>query len=100
MRSLQIRHCTVSARVDKSGDHDLGNMDALNTDGFETGIKTIVSGVALSRGTARFIPKPFHSSNYFGLLRFRPLFIKATGAPQAGRLQAKVSRRASAFVAG
>ena len=38
MHSLQIRHCTVSARVDKSDDHDLGNMDALNTDGFETGI--------------------------------------------------------------
>ena len=36
--SVQIRHCSVSARVDKSDDHDLGNMDAFNTDGRKTNI--------------------------------------------------------------
>ena len=41
--ALQIRHCSVSARVDKSDDHDLGNMDAFNTDGLKPGIDCLFS---------------------------------------------------------
>lgn len=31
--ALQVRFCSVSARVDQAPDHDLGNLDAFNTDG-------------------------------------------------------------------
>ncbi|CAJ1364548.1 unnamed protein product [Effrenium voratum] len=32
---LEVRHCSVTARVDKAPDHDLENLDAFNTDGFD-----------------------------------------------------------------
>lgn len=30
---LEVRYCSVSARVDQAPYHDLGNLDAFNTDG-------------------------------------------------------------------
>ena len=30
---LEVRFCSVSARVDKAPEHNLGNLDAFNTDG-------------------------------------------------------------------
>mmetsp|Transcript_9630 Transcript_9630/g.21401 ORF Transcript_9630/g.21401 Transcript_9630/m.21401 type:complete len:467 (-) Transcript_9630:61-1461(-) len=32
---LEVRFCSVSARVDKAPEHNLGNLDAFNTDGFD-----------------------------------------------------------------
>lgn len=38
---LEVRFCSVSARVDQAPDHDLGNLDAFNTDGFDVSGKDI-----------------------------------------------------------
>jgi len=38
---LEVRYCSVSARVDQAPYHDLGNLDAFNTDGFDVSGKDI-----------------------------------------------------------
>ena len=36
---LEVRFCSVSARVDKAPEHNLGNLDAFNTDGLLDGAR-------------------------------------------------------------